>query len=316
MRLAEAVENYIAHKRSLGFSEGGIRGHHNLLLRFIKIVGNIEMSRISPAEVCKYLDGTGPVTMNWFTRYYALSPFYKYALARHYVDRWHLPLTKPKAPDKLSPYIYSNQEICRLIDAADSCHRPKCLMEPHTVRMLLLLLYGTGMRIGEACRLKIRDFDREAGVLTICETKFYKTRYVPIGRDLQQMLFRYIEQQWSQRPHTGDTSLLADWRGMRITIWCAEITFRRLREAAGIYRSEPARFEPRLHDFRHTFAVVRLVTWYREGKNVHRLLPHLSTYLGHLRVNETQHYLDMTTELLEQASLCFERYARPEVPHV
>jgi integrase/recombinase XerD len=294
MRLSKAVETYIAHKRSLGLSAEGIRGDHNWLLRFIKAVGDVEMSKISPARVCKYLNGTGPVTMNWFTRYYTLSPFYKYALARHYVDRWHLPLAKPKVPDKFPPYIYTNQEMRRLIDAADSCHHPKCLMEPHTLRMLLLLLYGTGMRIGEACRLKIHDFDRDTGVLTICETKFYKTRYVPVGQDLRQMLGRYIEQQWSQRPHTGDT-------------------LRRLREATGIRRSEPARYEPRLHDFRHTFAVVRLVTWYREGKNVQRLLPHLSTYLGHFRIQETQHYLDMTTELLEQASLCFELYARPEV---
>ena len=66
---------------------------------------------------------------------------------------------------------------------------------------------------------------------------------------------------------------------------------------------------------RHTFAVVRLVTWYREGKNVQRLLPHLSIYLGHGRLRDTQRYLTMTTELLEQASICFEQYARPEGPH-
>ena len=316
MRLSVAVENYIAHKRSQGFSAGGIRDTHNRLLRFIDAVDDVEMSKISPAKVCKYLDGAGPVTMNWFTRYYTLSPFYKYALARHYVDRWHLPLAKPKVPAKFPPYIYTNQEMRRLIDVADSRHHPAWLMEPHTLRMLLLLLYGTGMRIGEARRLNIRDFDREAGVLTICETKFYKTRYVPIGHDLRQMLCRYLQEQCSRKPCSEDTPLLVDRRGVRLTIQCVEITFRRLREAADIRRSEPARYEPRLHDFRHTFAVVRLVTWYREGKNVQRLLPHLSTYLGHFRIQETQHYLDMTIELLEQASLCFEKYARPEAPFV
>jgi site-specific recombinase XerD len=71
-----------------------------------------------------------------------------------------------------------------------------------------------------------------------------------------------------------------------------------------------------MRHFRHTFAVVRLVTWYREGKNVQRLLPHLTTYLGHARIQDTARYLSMTTELLQQASLCFEHYARPEVPHV
>ena len=90
----------------------------------------------------------------------------------------------------------------------------------------------------------------------------------------------------------------------------------RPREQAGVSRSSDASYQPRLHDFRHTFAVVRLVTWYREGKNVQRLLPHLSIYLGHGRLQDTQRYLSMTTELLEQASLCFERYARPEAAHV
>lgn len=313
MRLDKAVASYIAHKHSLGM---GVRGDRNRLLRFIKAVGNVEMSKISPARVCQYLDGTGPVTINWFTKYYTLSPFYKYAIARHYVDRCHLPLAKPKVPDKFPPYIYTNEDMRRLIDVADSRHHTAWLMEPHTLRMLLLLLYGTGMRIGEVRRLSLCDFDRDAGVLTICETKFYKTRYIPLGHDLDQMLHRYLEQQWSGRPHGEDTPLLADWRGVRLTVQCVEITFRRLREAAGIHRAGPVRYQPRLHDFRHTFAVTRLVTWYREGKNVQRLLPHLATYLGHLSVRETQHYLDMTTELLEQASICFERYARPEVQHV
>lgn len=67
---------------------------------------------------------------------------------------------------------------------------------------------------------------------------------------------------------------------------------------------------------RHTFAVVRLVAWYREGKNVQRLLPHLSVYLGHARLGDTQRYLTMTSELLKHASRCFEQYGRPEVTHV
>jgi integrase len=73
------------------------------------------------------------------------------------------------------------------------------------------------------------------------------------------------------------------------------------------------RYQPRLHDFRHTFAVSRLIAWYREGKDVQRLLPHLSTYLGHYNVASTQRYLTMTAELLQEANRRFERYALPEV---
>ena len=107
--------------------------------------------------------------------------------------------------------------------------------------------------------------------------------------------------------------LLATQKAEPILRQTAELVFKRLREEAGVSRPNDARFQPRLHDLRHTFAVVRLVTWYREGKNVQRLLPHLSVYLGHARLRDTQRYLTMTTELLEEASRCFELYARPEV---
>ena len=222
----------------------------------------------------------------------------------------------PQKPEAFQPYIYTNQDIERLIDAADSRHRYRWLLEPHTVRTLLLLLYGTGLRIGEALHLTLADFDTDTGVLTIRETKFFKSRFVPVGNDLRGVLCRYIDRQWPQRSRSETTPLLGTVKGTPIMRQTAELVFKRLREQAGVSRSDDATFQPRLHDFRHTFAVVRLVTWYREGKNVQRLLPHLSIYLGHGVLRDTQRYLSMTTELLQQASLCFERYARPEVPHV
>ena len=202
------------------------------------------------------------------------------------------------------------------IEAADSRHRYRWLLEPHTIRTLLLLLYGTGLRISEALRLTLADFDTDTGVLTVRETKFFKSRFVPVGNDLRGVLCRYIDRQWPQSLRSETTPLLGTVKGASITRQTAELVFKRLREQAGVSRSDDATFQPRLHDFRHTFAVVRLVTWYREGKNVQRLLPHLSIYLGHGVLRDTQRYLSMTTDLLQQASLCFERYARPEVPHV
>jgi integrase len=113
--------------------------------------------------------------------------------------------------------------------------------------------------------------------------------------------------------HTEKTPLLGTVKLQRITRNTAEEVFKKLREEAGVHRPREARYQPRLHDFRHSFALVRIVTWYREGKNVQRLLPHLTTYLGHGSIQDTAHYLTMATELLTEASLCFERYARPEV---
>lgn len=313
MILSQAVEQYILHKRSLGM---GFHSEAVRLRAFVQAIGDCEMNLIEPAPVLRFVEGNGPLTTFWFSKYHTLKAFYRYALARDYCASCPLPLSVPQKPETFQPYIYTNQDMEQLIDAADSRHRYRWLLEPHTIRTLLLLLYGTGLRISEALRLTLADFDTTAGVLTIRETKFFKSRFVPVGADLRGVLCNYVERQWPQRARSDTTPLLGTQKGAPFTRQTAELVFKRLRKEAGVVRSIDASYQPRLHDFRHTFAVVRLVTWYREGKNVQRLLPHLSIYLGHGRLQDTQRYLSMTTELLEHASLCFERYARPEEPHV
>jgi integrase len=164
------------------------------------------------------------------------------------------------------------------------------------MRTLIIVLYGTGLRLGEATRLKHEDVDFRKTALTIRETKFGKSRLVPIGKDLVSILRLY---RMRHRPGFGYDH--------------ADHQFQWLRREAGVLRFDTARYQPRLHDFRHTFAVTRLVTWYREGKDVQRMLPLLSTYLGHCGVDETSVYLQMTRELLQQANRCFERYVFAEV---
>jgi site-specific recombinase XerD len=313
MKLSKAIEAYVAYKRSLGMS---FRGEAVRLRAFVKSVGDGDLGRVRPPAVRRYLDGNGRVTSFWFAKYHTLSAFYRYAVARHYVAKSPLPRSRPQPPEKFQPYIYSNDDMRKLIDAADSRHRYVWLLTPDTVRTLLLLLYGTGLRISEALRLNLKDFDHSSAVLTIRETKFFKSRLVPVGPDLCRVLEEYIKHQWPAAYRTEDAPLLGTIKNERILRQTAELVYKRLREEAGVHRSASARFQPRLHDFRHTFAIVRLVTWYREGKNVQRLLPHLATYLGHGRIRDTARYLTMTTELLQEASLCFERYARPEVVHV
>jgi len=315
MRLSKAIEQYISHKRSLGM---GYKSEATRLRAFVRAIGDRDMRLVTPGPVLEFLGGkcTGPVTSFWFSKYHALTRFYCYALAREYCSGSPLPVIVPQKPVPFEPYIYTNRDIEQLLVAADAMpqrfHSGRGI-EPLTIRTLLLLLYSTGLRISEALSLLLPDYDAHARVLTIRETKFFKSRFVPVGPDLSVILQRYIDKQWSGRARTAETPLLANRRGIALARNAAEVAFQALRQQAGVYRSRNARYQPRLHDFRHTFAVVRLVTWYREGKNVQRLLPHLSTYLGHGQVSATQRYLTMTTELLEEASLCFERYARPEV---
>ena len=104
-------------------------------------------------------------------------------------------------------------------------------------------------------------------------------------------------------------------RGGQVQRPLVEWRFKGLREYADVKRVDGARYQPRLHDLRHSFAVHRLVSWYQQGADVQKLLPQLSTYLGHLRISDTQHYLTMTPQLLHEASIRFERYAWKERDH-
>jgi integrase/recombinase XerD len=193
---------------------------------------------------------------------------------------------------------------------AATADRERCNLSSLTCRTLLLLLYGTGLRIGEAVGLNLADVDLDSGILCIRESKFYRTRLVPTGPDLTSVLVQYAVERNKWPPLNPDAAFLLTNRGQRLSRAGAEYAFKQLRERAQVRRDDGARYQPRLHDIRHTYTVTRLVTWYREGADVQRLLPQLATYLGHVHIGATQHYLTMTPELLRQASLRFERYAR------
>jgi len=180
----------------------------------------------------------------------------------------------------------------------------------------LPLIYGAGLRIGEALSLTKADVDLHEALILIRESKFYKTRMLPIGSLLVENLTFYEKVRrnlcHSEKP---DTTFFISRTGDPVSRQMTERTFRCLCEVADIHRDDGARYQPRLHDLRHTFAVHRLTQWYRQGANVQRLLPLLSTYLGHSNIVATQRYLTMTPELLHQANIRFENYAQKEMNH-
>jgi integrase/recombinase XerD len=182
-----------------------------------------------------------------------------------------------------------------------------CAISAQTFRTLLLFLYGTGLRVGEALRLEYRHINLADAVVKVEQTKFYKSRLVPVGPDIRQILTQHLA-----RRKAGNAScqnvFQSKWFGP-IKQQAVDKSFQRLRRHAGIVRHDFTTYQPRVHDLRHTFAVHRQVAWYQQGKDVQRLLPALSTYLGHADLNGTQRYLTMTPELLQRANERFERYA-------
>jgi site-specific recombinase XerD len=313
MNLAQVVHDYVSLKQSMG---SRFRTEATILKAFCKAVGDIAITDVELRQVTSYLAGSGPVTRYWHRKYEALTGFYRFALGRGYVALSPLPKTVPKRPEPFRPHIFPEQELRRLFKVAGELEAPRMALQGATLRPLLLLLYGAGLRISEALALTLADVDLSANVLTIRESKFYKTRLVPIGPRLTAVLRTYADDRHRQG-HVKDPAhpFFVTRTDTAVTRGMAESAFVRLRSIADIAREDGARYQPRLHDLRHTMAVHRLVAWYREGADVQRLLPQLATYLGHVDVAATQRYLTMTPALLDAASRRFERYTQPEVSH-
>jgi integrase len=213
------------------------------------------------------------------------------------------------SPLRPTPHIYSEAEIDALMTAARSLG-PVGTLRPHTYVTVIGLLVSCGLRIGEAIRLRREYVDLQAQLpqLRITETKFRKTRVVPLHPSTARALIDYAEAR-RRFGHDGrcDTFFVSE-RGAPLAYQTVLRTFTRLARQAGI-AVLAGRRESRLHQLRHTFAVRRLLAWYRDGADVHARLPELAVYLGHVKPEDTYWYLTATPELLASAAQRFASYA-------
>jgi len=302
MKLRQLIHQYVTLKQSLGFR---FRTEQRILQGFDQAMGRITLGQVRPVAVRAYLNGPGPVTPYWLRKWGTLRGLYRFALARGLVRRCPLPLRAPKVAVHFTPYIYSQPELRRLLQAITP-ERTKGV-SPQTVRTLLLLLYGAGLRLSEALKLEHADVDVPARLLQVRHSKFFKSRWVPIGPKLAKVLADYQP----ERPGSAGSNrrFLSASKGTPVSGATAERIFRALRLAAEIKRPAGCRYQPRLHDLRHTMATHCLVNGYRTGADVQALLVNLSVYLGHVSLAGTQKYLTLTPDLHRQAGARFARYA-------
>ena len=310
MILQDAIDRYVVWRRAHGakFDTGA-----RVLCYFSKHVGgNIDCSSVADADVLSFLAGNGRLTRYRANKYSALTGFYRYAISRGYAARSPLPAAEeePRKPRSAPPYVYSRDELRRLFGAIDISRQRPVQLDADTLRALLLMLYGAGLRFGEAQRLTLDDTDLADAVLTIRNTKFYKTRLVPVGPQLVDALRAYVAKRIERPlPEGGASTFLANLDGTPLVKRTVCHAFARLLKVAGIHHDQKdGRQSPCFHSLRHAAAVHRLESWYRQGADVQRLLPVLSTWLGHAHLDGTQVYLSMTPELLHEASVRFDSY--------
>lgn len=199
---------------------------------------------------------------------------------------------------RITPHLFTPDELDRLLKAT-SVLSPA--FRARTWRTFIGLLAVSGLRTSEACGLNRTDVDLTGGLLTVRETKFGKSRQVPVHASTVTALRRYARERDLQRPVPSTAAFLVSTRGTRLDSHNLPHTFVQLLSAAGITAGEGHR-RPRLHDLRHTFATTTLLQWYRDGADVQAKLPLLTTYLGHADPKSTYWYLSGSPELLSLAA--------------
>lgn len=311
MKLRESVDEFIKYRRSIGEKYDTGAKQLNRLVKFIGV--DIELCDLTSDLVTGFLyGGHDTVNATWFIRYGVVKGLVTWAKARGLYDGNPLPAKRPVHPERLRPYIYSNDELRRLFEGALHYRTRRHKKErhyPQCVRMIFILCYVLGLRLNETLNLHIKDLDLNKHIAYIRETKFYKSRIVTFNDTVTDTLKSFMY--WrntvgmSEEP---ETRLFMDVKGNPVNDKTIEGIFSRLRKRLGITRSD-TRQQPRIHDLRHTFAVNRLTTWYRQGEDVQQLLPYLSTFMGHSHLRHTTVYLSMTDNLLEEANKRFESFA-------
>jgi integrase/recombinase XerD len=207
------------------------------------------------------------------------------------------------------PYIYSTEEIRRLLDIAQSYPSPRSPLRPASLYTMLVFAYCCGLRLGELARLDLGDVDLAAGTITIRETKFFKSRILPLADSALGALTDYlVMRRKAKAPQSPASGLF--WHDHGNTRYTSQVISYYLVDILRCAGLKPAKGKigPRVHDLRHAFVVNRILEWYRAGINPQDKLPFLATYLGHRDIHSTLVYITVTQDLLEQANQRFRRF--------
>ena len=219
------------------------------------------------------------------------------------------PTSFPVYHQRLKPHIFSEAEVARLLRAASGLKRsPLSPLRPEAVRLAIILLFTTGIRRGELLNLTIGDYSRRESTLHIRQTKFYKSRLLPINSGIADEIDRYLRARTQRKFSVSpDMALIwnPSWGGGAYSGTSLRRSLQPLLQQCGIAATKGKL--PRIHDFRHSFAVNALLRWYRAGADVDAKLPLLATYLGHGSAVSTHYYLHFIEPLRSAAS---ERFAR------
>lgn len=309
---AEKAMNFVAFKQSLGFKYDS---EIKCISRFCKFAEEFGVKEVKITKELAYAwcaPKPGEAVKNRGHRITCIRQFAIYLESQGY-SAFIMPEVKNAYGSSFIPYIFTHDEITRLIHAADHTKPATVARDMHlSLPVIFRILYGCGLRVSEVCGLKRHDVDAENGIITVRDSKNGRDRLVPLSDSVHRSFLNYINAvSWDSDDNyffrSPDRSQIAP-----ITIY---LRFRSYLFEAGISHGGKGK-GPRLHDLRHTFAVHALQRWITEGANLQAKLPVLSVYMGHKSIQSTAKYLRLTAEVYPELLEKIEGYSAHVIPEV
>jgi integrase/recombinase XerD len=293
--LNDALADYLSMRRALGYK---LDRTGQLLADFVDYAEGLGAQHITPEVALTWATKPVGADRSWHAaRLSAIRGFARYLSTVDPATQIPPADVLPGRSRRAVPYL-SDAEIAAMMAAANDIRAP---LRAATYATLIGLLAATGIRIGEAIALDRDDVDRDTGLLMVRDSKFGKSRELPLHPSTVDALGAYARLRDRLCPAPATAAWFVSTTGTRLIYKNAHLTFHRLTERAGL-TARSQRCRPRPHDLRHTFAVTTLLNWYRDGADVHPRLPLLSTYLGHADPGQTYWYLSAAPELLALAA--------------
>jgi site-specific recombinase XerD len=315
--LKAGIEMFLAHKRALGYQVRTTESVLRLLDWFLVEQRVQTIEAITPAVIEAFLASRPRTSPHSFNQLVGIvARLFDWLIARDLVPRSPVQAKPRRATASRLPFLFDPPTAQRLLDAAgalpDTSNTPRRGL---TYRTIFALLFGLGLRVGEVARLRMRDVDLRHQLLIVRETKFTKSRLVPFGPKIGELIADYLDRTPRIGPLTANLPIFSFRKSQPVSPCTISTIFHELVTQLALPIPDGTR-PPCVHSLRHSFAVGTLLRWYRNGADPGSRLLHLSTFMGHVNPRSTAVYLTITTDLLTEASRRFEHWAKPLIHQV
>jgi integrase/recombinase XerD len=287
--ITQAIEQYCSWKRANGYQFfGGLV----ILRRLRKYTGEIELSDLRPEHLLGCLNQNLLSNGTWTNRYWVMRRFLEYCTSRNMMSPLDIPPPKVSQRKTFAPYIFTTVEIRLILDAIKHRISPSYIMDQPTLRAIIVLLYATGLPVGEVCILREEDVDLCDQRIRVRSAEAQRDRLIPIGPDLCEVLREY--KVWRAALPGDSPYLFVTRKGRQSNGRSIAKYFQELRRTSGVHRRDDSHLQPRVSDLRFTFAVHQITKGIENGDDLNRLFPALAAYMGQVGLGATARYLALT----------------------